>query len=87
MKFALLPLNYMKRGFIMSKQTIWQKIARKLCSRKLWLSIVAFVSGIMIQYGATQQQVDNIGGAIMSGAAVLAYCIGEGLADYDNKKK
>lgn len=71
----------------MSKQTVWQKIARKLCSRKLWLSVTAFVTGVMLQCGATQKQADNIGGSIMSGAAVLAYCIGEGLADYDNKKK
>lgn len=71
----------------MSKKTVWQKIAQKLCSRKLWVSIVAFVTGVMLQCGATQKQVDNVGGAIMSGAAVLAYCIGEGLADYDGKRK
>lgn len=65
---------------------IWEKIAHKLCSRKLWLSVVAFVSGIIIMTGGTEELGEQIGAAIMSGAAVLAYCIGEGLADNDNKK-
>ncbi len=65
---------------------IWKEIARKLCSRKLWISVVAFVSGIIILCGGTEEQGEQIGGAIMSGAAVLAYCIGEGLADNENKK-
>lgn len=66
---------------------IWKEIARKLCSRKLWMSVVAFVSGIIIMTGGTEEMGEQIGAAIMSGAAVLAYCIGEGLADYDNNKK
>ena len=66
---------------------ILKEIARKLCSRKLWISIVAFVSGIIIMCGGTEEQGEQLGGAIMSGAAILAYCIGEGLADNENKKK
>ncbi len=70
----------------MGRKTVWQKIARKLCSRKLWVSVVAFVTGVLIQCGYSEQQANNVGGAIMSAAAVIAYCVGEGLADYDNKK-
>ncbi len=70
----------------MGRKTVWQKIARKLCSRKLWVSIVAFVTGVMLQCGYSEQQTNNIGGSIMAGAAVIAYCVGEGLADYDGKK-
>lgn len=66
-------------------ETTWQKIARKLTSRKLWLSVVSFVTGLIVLCGGTAENAEKIGGAIMSGAAVLAYCIGEGLADNDNK--
>lgn len=59
----------------------WVDIVRKLCSRKLWLSVAAFVSGLMIINGASPEFADKISGAILSGAAVLAYCVGEGLAD------
>lgn len=69
------------------KKTFWSELKRKLCSRKFWLCLVGFVSGIMLQCGATQQQIDNVGGSIMSGAALLAYCIGEGLADNNTKLK
>ena len=59
----------------------WQ---RKLTSRKFWLAIAAFVSGIMIATGHTTDSAEQIGGLIMSGAAVIAYCVGEGLADGGN---
>lgn len=58
-----------------------QTILRKLCSRKLWVSVASFVSGLIVLNGGSQDFGDKIGGAILSGAAVLAYCIGEGLAD------
>lgn len=53
---------------------------RKLTSRKLWAAIALFVSGIMTALGRTEQA-EVIAGLIMQGAAVIAYIIGEGLAD------
>ena len=54
---------------------------RKLTSRKLWVSIAGFVAGMVIIFGGTQDTADKITGAIMSGAAVIGYAIGEGLVD------
>lgn len=54
---------------------------RKLTSRKFWMSIAAFVSGMMIYFGHSQAEVTQVTALIMSGASVVAYCIGEGLAD------
>ena len=65
---------------------VWEIIARKLTSRKLWLSVAAFVTGLIVLCGGNDVTAEKIGGAIMSGAAVIAYAIGEGLADNDNKK-
>lgn len=70
-----------------NKKTFWTEFRRKLCSRKFWLCVVTFVTGVLIQCGYSVQRAENIGGSIMSGAAVLAYCIGEGLADNDKKSK
>ena len=58
---------------------------RKLTSRKFWLSLTAFVSGIMIYFGANENDASQVSGLIMSGAAVIAYTIGEGLADGGNR--
>lgn len=56
---------------------------RKLTSRKFWLAIAGFVTGILIAFGR-QDIADTVSGLIMSGASVVAYIIGEGLADSSN---
>lgn len=58
---------------------------RKLTSRKLWVSLAGFVAGLIVIFGGTQESADKITGAIMSGAAVVGYVLGEGLADGGNK--
>ena len=60
---------------------------RKLTSRKLWISLAGFVAGLIIIFGGTQDVADKVTGAIMSGAAVIGYAIGEGLVDAAAAKK
>lgn len=57
---------------------------RKLTSRKFWLAIVGLVSGLLIAFKVDAEMVDTISGVIMSAASVIAYTIGEGLADAAN---
>ena len=54
---------------------------RKLTSRKFWLAIVGFVTGLLTLRGVGADQIEKIGGLIMMGASVIAYIIGEGLVD------
>lgn len=54
---------------------------RKLTSRKLWVAVAGFVSGIMIFRGASESDAAQVVALIMSGASVVGYLIGEGLAD------
>ena len=61
-----------------------QDIIRKLTSRKLWLAVALFVSGVMTAVGAADKA-ETVAGLIMQGAAVLAYILGEGLVDAANK--
>jgi hypothetical protein len=68
----------------MNKST-WNIVARKLTSRKLWVAVAGFVSGVMIYRGASESEAAQISALILQGASVLAYCIGEGLADAGNK--
>lgn len=56
----------------------WKK---KLTSRKLWLSVAAFVSGLVVALGGEATTAETVSGCIMAGAAVVGYAIGEGLAD------
>lgn len=54
---------------------------RKLCSRKLWVSVAGFVAGLIVAFGGDEGTANTVSGCIMAGAAVVAYTIGEGLAD------
>ena len=56
---------------------------RKLTSRKLCVAVAGFVTGLMIYMGHTEAEASQVAALILSGASVLAYCIGEGLADSD----
>ena len=60
---------------------------RKLTSRKFWVALAGFVSGLVVIFGGTQESADKISGAILSGAAVVGYVVGEGLADAGNGSK
>ena len=59
---------------------------RKLTSRKLWVSLAGFVAGMVVIFGGQQETADKISGAILSGAAVVGYIVGEGLTDAAHKE-
>ena len=52
--------------------------ARKLTSRKFWIAMM------IVAFGGTDNQASQVTALIMAGASVVAYVIGEGLADAGN---
>ena len=60
---------------------------RKLTSRKLWLSLAAFIVGLVVYItNPDKTNPDAITGLVMSLGSVVGYVIGEGLADGGNKE-
>jgi hypothetical protein len=57
---------------------------RKLTSRKLWTAVASFVSMMILATGGTENTATQVTALIMAGASVVAYIIGEGLADAAN---
>ncbi len=57
---------------------------RKLTSRKFWTAIGSFVSMLIIALGGAETVATQVTALIMAGASVIAYIIGEGLADAGN---
>ena len=57
---------------------------RKLTSRKFWVAIAGFVAGLILAFGGDSTIAETVSGCIISGAAVVAYIIGEGLIDSEN---
>ncbi len=56
-------------------------IIRKLTSRKLWVAVAGFVSGLIVAFDGNAEVAETVSGLILQGAAVLGYIIAEGLAD------
>lgn len=54
---------------------------RKLTSRKFWMALASFVSMLIVSLGYSETEASRIAALIMAGASVIAYIIGEGLAD------
>ena len=57
---------------------------KKLTSRKLWLAVAGFIAGLILAFNGSAEVAETVSGCIMSGASVIAYIIGEGLADSAN---
>lgn len=57
------------------------RIIEKLTSRKFWMALAGFVSMMMIARGKTESEAAQVSALIMAGASVVAYIVGEGLAD------
>ena len=62
-------------------------ILRKLTSRKLWVSVSAFVSMMVVYFGGAESEATQISALIMAGATALGYLFAEGLADSSNTPK
>lgn len=56
-------------------------IKRKLTSRKFWAAVAEFVTMLILAFHGTQETASQVAAIIMAGAGVIAYIIGEGLAD------
>lgn len=54
---------------------------RKLTSRKLWVAVAGFVSGLILAFGGAENTAQMVTGVIMQGASVLGYLWAEGLTD------
>lgn len=59
---------------------------RKLTSRKFWLSVASFVSMLVVAFGGSEAVASQVTSLIIAGATVIAYIIGEGLADAAGNK-
>lgn len=53
----------------------------KLTSRKFWAAVASFVGMLIIFFKGTEETATQVTALIMAGASVVAYIIGEGLAD------
>lgn len=54
---------------------------KKLTSRKFWMAVASFVSMLIVAFGGSEAVASQVTALIIAGATVVAYILGEGLAD------
>lgn len=54
---------------------------RKLSSRKFWALVAGFVTGVIVYATSPERSPEAVGGLIVTFGAIVAYIIGEGIAD------
>ena len=59
-------------------------LKRKLSSRKFWAAVAASVTPILLAFGAAASLAARVTALIMSGGAVIAYILGEGMVDAEH---
>ena len=62
-----------------------ENIIRKLTSRKLWLAVALFISGLITAFGGGEETAATVSGCLMQGGAVVAYILAEGWADANHE--
>lgn len=58
---------------------------RKLTSRKFWAAVVGFVTAILIAFKIDNLTVEQVTAVISALGVLVAYILGEGLADSGGK--
>jgi hypothetical protein len=58
-----------------------EKWITKLTSRKLWMAVALFVSGMITMCGGDGEVAETVSGCIMQLASVVGYLLAEGLTD------
>lgn len=59
---------------------------RKFTSRKWWMSVIAFIAGLILAFGGNDNLVATVSGVLMSLASCIAYTIAEGFVDAQSVK-
>ena len=58
-----------------------EDLIRKLTSRKLWVAVAAFISGLIVAIDGDATTAETISGLILQGGAVISYILAEGWTD------
>jgi uncharacterized membrane protein len=54
---------------------------RKLASRKLWCAVAGFATAVMVVLGIDELTIAQVAGLMTAASVLIAYIIGEGVAD------
>lgn len=60
---------------------MWETIKKKLSSRKLWTSVIGFITALLVACNVTEGSVAQVAAIISAFGSLVAYILAEGYAD------
>ena len=79
---SLSTLHTIINLIFMEDDIMWKEdLIYKLTSRKFWVAVAGFVSGLIVAFDGDAETAEVVSGLILQGAAVLGYILAEGLTD------
>lgn len=64
---------------------MWDKVKKKLASRKLWVSVIGFVTALLVACNVPEGSVSQVSAIISAFGSLVAYVVAEGYADGSGK--
>lgn len=64
---------------------MWEKITRKLCSRKLWVALAGFLTAILVAFAVPAESISQVTAIISAFGSLVAYILAEGYIDASHK--
>lgn len=64
---------------------MWDKVKKKLASRKLWVSVIGFVTALLVACNVPEGSVTQVSAIISAFGSLVAYVVAEGYADGSGK--
>lgn len=64
---------------------MWETIKRKLSSRKLWVSVIGFITAILVMCNVPEGSISQVSAIISAFGSLIAYVLAEGYTDASHK--
>lgn len=70
---------------VVKKEKSMRDWKTKLTSRKFWAAVIGVVISIMVMFGSSEEEQSKTTALITACGTLIAYIVGEGIADSSNK--
>ena len=64
-----------------------EDLIRKFTSRKFWMAVIGFITALLVAFKVDNLTIEQVASVVSALGVLVAYIIGEGIADGSNRGK
>lgn len=64
-----------------------EDLIRKFTSRKFWMAVIGFITALLVAFKIDNLTIEQVTSVVSALGVLVAYIIGEGIADGSNRGK